>query len=107
MKSTARFVIAVSCSLAATVAFAERSITFAEYRVPSTGTIALAVQQNAWEDGAFADVNEITNGALRRAVDAMQFKAESNQPLDLPGLAPFDRVILVGMGSENLRMRAD
>jgi leucyl aminopeptidase len=80
-------------------------MTFAEYDVPSTGTIALAVQQNAWEDGAFADVNELTNGALRRAVDAMQFKAESNQQLDLPGLAPFDRVILVGMGSENLTAR--
>lgn len=100
MKSIAATVMALTFLLAGPLAVAERTISFAPYAIPATGTIALAVQKDAWDNGAFADVNAVTDGALRRAVDAVQFDAELNQQLDLPGLGPFDRVILIGTGSE-------
>jgi leucyl aminopeptidase len=87
--------------LIASAANAEREIAFAPYAVPSSGTIAIVVRQDAFGGGAFADVDAATDGALRRAVDAMAFHAEPNQQLDLPGVAPFDRVILAGVGNES------
>ncbi|HWM29164.1 MAG TPA: leucyl aminopeptidase, partial [Woeseiaceae bacterium] len=50
-------------------------------------------------------VDEATDGALRRAVDAVAFQAERNQQLDLPGLAPFDRVIVIGTGTDEVTSR--
>jgi leucyl aminopeptidase len=86
--------------LIASAAGAEREIAFAPYVVPSSGTVAIVVQQDAFRGGAFADVDAATDGALSRAVDAMGFHAEANQQLDLPGVAPFDRVILAGVGDQ-------
>lgn len=100
MKSIAATVMALTFLLAGPLAVAERTISFAPYAIPTTGTIALAVQKDAWDTGAFADVDAATDGALQRAVNAVQFHAELNQQLDLPGVGPFDRVILVGTGSE-------
>ena len=86
-------------------ACAEREITFAAYEVPSSGTVAIPLRQGGWSEGAFADVDAASDGALLRAVDAVAFRAETNQILDLPGLGPFDRVILVGVGGEPLTPR--
>jgi len=84
---------------------AERTVAFESYAVPSSGTIALAVPGGVPQEGAFAAVDEATNGALRRAVDAVAFRAERNQLLDLPGIGPFDRVILVGTGTDAVTPR--
>jgi leucyl aminopeptidase len=91
--------------LLASVARGEREIGFAPYEVPSSGTVALPVRQDAWHEGAFADVDAATDGALRRAVDAVAFRGEANQQLDLPGIAPFDRILLVGVGNTTLTPR--
>lgn len=100
MKSIACCVTTLTLLLAASLSVAERTITFAPYAVPSAGTIALAVQKDAWDTGAFADVDAATAGALQRAVAAVQFSGERNEVLDLPGVGPFDRVILIGAGDE-------
>lgn len=100
MKPIAATIVALTFLLAWAPAIAERTISFAPYAIPETGTIALAVQQDGWDTGAFADVDTAIDGALRRAVNAVGFRAELNQQLDLPGVGPFDRVILIGTGSE-------
>jgi leucyl aminopeptidase len=86
-------------------AHAQRSITFAPYAAPSSGTIALAVGEGVPHDGAFAEVDEATGGALVRAVSAVVFRGEKNEQLDLPGLAPFDRVLLIGTGTDPVTPR--
>jgi len=91
--------------LSASAANAERDIAFAPYAVPSSGTVAIVLQQEAWNEGAFAEVDAASDGALRRAVNAVAFRGEANQQLDLPGVAPFDRVILVGVGDGSLTPR--
>ena len=106
MKSELHIVIALTLMLSGAVAQAEREIAFGPYGVPPSGTVAVVVRQDAWEEGAFADVDAATGGALRRAVKAVSFRAEANQQLDLPGVAPFDRVILVGIGDGPLTSRA-
>lgn len=98
MKSIAITVTALTCLLSSSLALAERTISFAPYAIPATGTIALAVQKDAWDTGAFADVDAATDGALGRAVNAIGFTGERNELLDLPGVGPFDRVILIGAG---------
>ena len=100
MKSIAITVIALTFLLTGSAVLAERTIAFAPYSVPTEGTIALAVPKDAGDTGAFADVDAVTDGALRRAVAAIQFGGERNEVLDLPGVGPFDRVILIGIGNE-------
>ena len=91
--------------LTVSAANAERKIAFAPYAVPPSGTVAIVLQQEAWNEGAFAEVDAASGGALRRAVNAVAFRGEANQQLDLPGVAPFDRVILVGVGDGSLTSR--
>lgn len=79
--------------------FAERTIAFAPYDVPSGGTVALAVPEGVPQAGVFAEVDAAADGALRRAVNAVGFRGEAKAWLDLPGVAPFDRVLLVGIGT--------
>jgi leucyl aminopeptidase len=105
MKFSSSIVAALVFLLTASAVKAEREIAFAPYAVPSSGTIALVLQQDAWSDGAFADVDAATRGALRRAVNAVAFHAEANQQLDLPGVPPFDRILLVGVGEASLSPR--
>lgn len=100
-----RSVTGVLLFLLASAVSAEREFAFAPYGVPTSGTVAIVVQQDTFRDGAFADVDAATAGAVSRAVAAMAFRAEANQQLDLPGVGPFDRVILVGVGNEPLRPR--
>ena len=105
MKLATCIVFGLTFLLSGTDAYAEREITFAAYQVPSSGTVAIPVRQDAWIEGAFADVDAASDGALMRAVNAVSFRAEANQQLDLPGVGPFDRVILVGVGNAQLTPR--
>ena len=105
MKFATCIVFGLTFLLSGTDACAEREITFVAYEVPSSGTVAIPVRQDAWIEGAFADVDAASEGALMRAVNAVSFRAEANQQLDLPGVGPFDRVILVGVGNAALTPR--
>ncbi|MEG3192655.1 leucyl aminopeptidase [Lysobacter sp. D1-1-M9] len=98
-------VAALALPLAAADAAAERRISFAPYALPGSGTVALAVREGVPGEGAFAQLNAASNGALRRAVDAMQFEGKRGSKLDLPGLAGYDRVILLGIGEEPVTPR--
>ncbi|MDQ3494245.1 MAG: leucyl aminopeptidase [Pseudomonadota bacterium] len=81
-------------------AAAQRSYEFEGYGVPSSGTVAIPVHHGVPDAGAFAAVDAASGGALRRAVTAARFKGRRDAQLDLLGVGPFDRVLLVGMGSK-------
>ena len=95
-----RMLLALLLSCLALPAAAQREIRFDAYAVPSAGTVAVAMRGEGPQAGAFADVDAATGGALARAVAAAGYKGRADTQLDLPGLAPFDRVLVVGVGSD-------
>lgn len=105
MRGFVRLVPALLLTLTAMQASAQREITFAPYAVPTSGTIALAVRQDVPQEGAFAEVDAAVGGALRRAVTAMNYRGERDKLLDLGGLGPYERVLVIGTGSEAVTAR--
>ena len=95
-----RMLLALLLSCLALPAAAQREIRFDAYAVPSAGTVAVAMRGEGPQAGAFADVDAATGGALARAVAAAGYKGRADTQLDLPGLAPFDRVLVVGVGTD-------
>jgi leucyl aminopeptidase len=65
----------------------------------------IAVSEGVPQTGAFAEVDAVTEGALRRAVEASAFRGKRNKHLSLPGIGPFDRVLLVGTGTDPVTPR--
>ena len=106
MRGLVRLVPALLLTLGATQASAQREITFAPYAVPSSGTIAISVRQDVPQEGAFAEVDAAVGGALRRAVTSMNYRGERDKVLDLGGVGPYERVILIGTGNEAATPRA-
>ncbi len=105
MRLFLRLVPALLLSLTAIEASAQREITFAPYALPSSGTIALAVRQDVPQDGAFAEVDAAVGGALRRAVTAMNYRGERDTLLDLGGVGPYERVVVIGTGIDAVTPR--
>lgn len=93
------FAALIACT--ALPAAAQRDIRFESPQAPTSGTLVLAVPQVAdgeARDGAFAQIDAASQGALSRAVAAAAFTGRADSQLDLPGIAGFDRVLLVGAG---------
>ncbi|UNK41277.1 leucyl aminopeptidase [Luteimonas sp. S4-F44] len=92
-------------SLIATFALpaaAQRDIRFDSAQAPAGGTLVLAVPEvteGAARDGAFARIDAASQGALSRAIAAAGFSGKADSQLDLPGIAGYDRVLLVGTGA--------
>src|SRR5690606_14527400 len=86
-------------------AAAKRSIGFDAYALPGSGTLAVPVREGDAASGAFADLDAATDGALSRAVAAAGFKGRSGSTLDLPGIGGYDRVLLVGVGKDEVTPR--
>ena len=77
------FILLLVFSMQALTAQAERTIGFAPYSVPSSGTVVIAVSEGAPQAGAFAEVDAVAHGALRRAVDTSAFRGERHEYLSL------------------------
>jgi leucyl aminopeptidase len=105
MKYCTAACLALLVCLMASPADAERTITFASFEIPDSGTLVIAVPEGVPQAGLFAEVDAITDGALRRAVDASAFQAVRNHQLSLPGVGPYDRVLLVGTGTDPITPR--
>ena len=86
-------------------AAAQRQISFDAYALPESGTVVIPVREDNVASGAFADLDAATDGALSRAVAAAEFKGRAESRLDLPGLAGFDRVLLLGVGKDEVTVR--
>jgi len=105
MRGLVRLVAALLLTTFAMQASAQRTINFATYSLPSSGTIALAVRQDVPQEGAFAEVDAAVGGALRRAVTSMNYRGERDKLLDLGGIGPYERVILIGIGTDAVTAR--
>ncbi|PBJ82021.1 leucyl aminopeptidase [Lysobacteraceae bacterium NML93-0399] len=89
-------------ALAALPAAAQRDVRFEAAHAPQSGTLVLAVPEaasGASRQGAFAQIDAASQGALSRAIVAAGFSGKADSQLDLPGIAGFDRVLLVGTGA--------
>jgi leucyl aminopeptidase len=75
-------------------------ITFAEPRLPSTGTIVVAVAAERKLTADAETFDRQTKGALQRAMKASRFTGKTGQFLDIlspPGIRA-ERIVLAGMG---------
>jgi leucyl aminopeptidase len=93
-------VLALILALAVAPAAAQRTLGFAAYAVPMEGAVAVTVRQGAPLEGAFAEVDRASDGALQRAVQAAGFVGDRGVVLNLPGAGPYRQVLLVGIGNE-------
>lgn len=84
---------------------AQRALAIADYALPETGAVAVAVRQGVPDEGAFAALDQRSNGALRRAVRTAGFLGDRGTVLNLPGIGPYDQVLLVGTGSDPVTPR--
>jgi len=94
--------IALLAALTTLPVAAQRDIRFEAAQAPASGTLVLAVPEvaeGAARTGAFAQIDAASQGALSRATTAAGFRGKVDSQLDLPGIAGFDRVLLVGTGS--------
>jgi leucyl aminopeptidase len=84
---------------------AQRALAIADYALPETGAVAVAVRQGVPDEGAFAALDQRSGGALRRAVRTAGFLGDRGTVLNLPGVGPYDQVLLVGTGSDPVTPR--
>lgn len=88
-------------------ALAERDLRFDDYAVPRAGSIALFVGEgDAAVASGLAGLDGELRDTLQRAMSASRFTGKVDTQLDLPGVAGFDRVLVVGMGKEAATPRA-
>src|SRR5690606_31519697 len=99
------FSAALLVACVALPAAAQRQISFDAYALPESGTVAIPVREDNIASGAFADLDAATDGAPSRAVAAAEFKGRAESRLDLPGIAGFDRVLLLGVGKDEVTAR--
>ncbi len=92
-------------SFIAADAHAARNVTFAPFALPESGTVAIVVREGVPDEGAFALLDDASNGALRRAVDAAAYKGKAESKLELPAFGNYERVLLVGAGDEPVTPR--
>ena len=92
-------------SLIATFALpaaAQREVRFDTHGAPASGTLVLAVAEvadGALHEGTFARIDAASGGALTRAAASAGFTGKTGSQLELPGIAGYDHVLLVGAGS--------
>jgi len=84
---------------------AQRALAIADYAVPDAGAVAIPVRQGVPDGGAFAALDQRSNGALRRAVRTAGFLGDRGTVLNLPGIGPYDQVLLVGTGNDPVTPR--
>lgn len=82
------------------LALAQRTIAIEPYAVPTSGAVAVPVRKGAPLEGAYAEVDRATNGALQRAVAAAAWRGDRGSTLNVPGVGPYAQVLLVGTGDD-------
>ncbi|MBV7255544.1 leucyl aminopeptidase [Pacificimonas sp. WHA3] len=95
--ANAAITIVAVTALAATPAAAV-DIDFSAAALPGAGKVVMAVGEDGVLSGAAASADRQMGGALGRAVAAADFDGEAGSSLPLYGLAPYDAVLLVGVG---------
>ena len=97
LKKVATLLVWLSIAMAAN---ANQQFEFAALDIPESGRIVLPVQEGDSLSGIAATIDQRTDGALSAAVKEASFTGEPGATLTLYGVAPFDRIDLVGVGAE-------
>ncbi len=79
---------------------AEQTISFGEFLIPEAGRVVIPVSEGSELTGVAAEVDAKTSGALSAAVAEADFTGKTDKTLTLFGVAPFDRVDLIGLGDK-------
>jgi leucyl aminopeptidase len=98
--STAMILLLLIVAASSKPAFAMRTISFEEYRLPVDGAIALPVVEAETLSGVAAAVDEATAGNLQAALSEANFTGKLGDALSLYGVSPYKRIDLVGVGSK-------
>jgi leucyl aminopeptidase len=79
-------------------------IRFASPAAPESGALALLLPEGAALEGVGEAADLSCNGALRRAIDAAEFKGRKSQSSTILAPGPFSRVVTIGLGkAEDLK----
>ncbi|MHC9085318.1 leucyl aminopeptidase [Luteimonas sp. RIT-PG2_3] len=81
-------------------AAAQRTLVFDAATVPQSGSVAITVAEGLPQAGSFQAIDTATQGALRRAATAAGFSGKAGSRLDLSGFAGFDRLLVLGLGTQ-------
>jgi leucyl aminopeptidase len=75
-------------------------ITFGEPALPKTGTVVVGILEDGKLTASAADLDQRSDGSLRRAIAASRFTGKKDEILALlaPAGLPLARIVLVGLG---------
>jgi len=79
---------------------AQQAIEFVPFQVPDAGRVLVPVTAGDDLTGVAAEVNALTEGAMAAAIKEAKFKGKKDKSLTLYGIAPYDRIDLIGVGDE-------
>ncbi|GAN80322.1 leucyl aminopeptidase [Acidocella aminolytica] len=82
-------------------------ILFGKLALPKEGVLVLPVGEDLPLTGEAAMLDESLEGALSNAMQAAEFKGKAGQNLNIYGVRPYKRVLLVGAGKEDAPRRAE
>jgi len=71
---------------------------FVKATLPRTGVLVLPLPEGGL-GGLAAEADALTGGALTRALEAAGFKGRKGQQANLYGLAPYSRILALGLGT--------
>ncbi|MBO6701942.1 MAG: leucyl aminopeptidase [Pseudomonadales bacterium] len=99
MKLKFLFLLTILTTLCA-ASHAEQVISFKDFRIPDSGRVVVPVIEGTELTGVAAEVDVKTSGALAAAVAEAEFTGKVDKTLTLFGIAPYDRVDLIGLGDK-------
>ena len=79
---------------------AQRGLAFDAHEVPTSGALVISAAEGLPGEGAFAEIDARSGGALRRAAEADGFRGKADSRLDLRGFAGYDRLLVLGTGKD-------
>ncbi len=97
-----KIVTLVACLTMSMAVDAEQQFEFAALEIPAGGRVVVPVQEGEALSGIAATIDQRANGALTAAVKEAAFTGEPGATLTLFGVAPFDRIDLIGVGPEQV-----
>ncbi len=95
-----RAVALMTCLVAVATAQAEQQFEFAAFAIPDSGRLVIPVQEGESLSGVAATLDQRTDGALSIAAQETSFTGEPGMTATLFGVAPYDRIDLIGVGAE-------
>jgi len=79
--------------------------TFDTDELPESGRVVLYVTAGGELGELGDDLDAATDGRLSAAIEMLEFTGEFGETLNLPAVAPFHQVVLIGAGDETLSAR--